>query len=66
VRKNRRYEGILILLQEIVLKEALISLGLIYGRITDGSCPGMMMKAVWIANTLMHLYRAPYDLNIYM
>lgn len=53
-------------LQEIVLKEALITLGLLYGRITDGNSPGMMMKAIWIANTLMHLYIAPYDLNIYM
>ncbi|XP_021942836.1 sister chromatid cohesion protein PDS5 homolog A-B-like isoform X2 [Zootermopsis nevadensis] len=51
---------------EIVLKEALITLGLLYGRITDGNSPGMMMKAIWIANTLMHLYIAPYDLNIYI
>jgi hypothetical protein len=49
-----------------VLKEALTTLGLIYRRIIDNKSPGLMMKAVWIANTLMHLYMAPYDLNIYM
>jgi hypothetical protein len=49
-----------------VLKEALITLGLIYTRITDSNSPGMKMKAAWIANTLMHLYKAPYNLNIYM
>jgi hypothetical protein len=49
-----------------VLQEALATLGLIYRRLTDGEYPGMMSKAEWIANTLMHLYVAPYDENIYM
>ncbi|XP_023702035.1 sister chromatid cohesion protein PDS5 homolog B-A isoform X3 [Cryptotermes secundus] len=51
---------------EIVRKEALTTLGQIYRRIVDSNSPGLMMKAIWIANTLMHLYRAPYDLNIYI
>jgi len=49
-----------------VLKEALITLGLIYRRITDGEHRNMMGKAEWLANTLMHLYVTPYDMNIYM
>jgi hypothetical protein len=53
-------------LQEIVLKEALATLGLIYRRLTDGEYPVMMRKAEWIANTLMHLYVASYNENIYM
>ena len=53
-------------LQEIVLKQALGTLGLIYGRITDGEYPSMMGKAEWLANTLMHLYVAAYNVNIYM
>lgn len=47
-------------------QQALATLGLIYRRITDGEYPSMMKKAEWLANTLMHLYVAPYDVNIYM
>ena len=53
-------------MQEIVLQQTLLTLGLIYRRITDGEHPSMMRDAEWLANTLMHLYVAPYDVNIYM
>lgn len=49
-----------------MLKKALVTVGLIYRRITDGDYPSMMRKAEWLANTLMQLYVAPYDMNIYM
>jgi len=65
-RTNTWWYRDLTFLQKIVRLQALCTLGPLYRRITDGEYPSMMRKAEWLANTLMHLYVAPHDVNIYM